>query len=320
MGKKAEKKESKQALKKEFNAAPHSNVFDFRAMMGGIVTVGPAYRESERIFHIDSMQSLKAIRHRVESCEHEFVTENHPDFAPQIPQGLGSLQFLPPREVTPPRLRIYYDTLDGALRRLGVEVRQERKAGKICQTVKVGHGGTAEDATLERLEQKSMLREWGFNPLAIRMDQTRDTVLKEVQALPRPVLYMVSQRIRISYHPCGHSGNLIELALEPVHYGQTFTGVCWNACKLEIEIKKGPDDPACRQALLDAEQDRFMRHFPGVLTPVYESSATPGMDALGKASGDPSVRAAFDGLGVRPDWVFSAMGWKSLSPGAELTL
>ncbi|MCB9979053.1 MAG: hypothetical protein H6862_05570 [Rhodospirillales bacterium] len=302
------KKDQKQALRAAFKAASPSSVFDFQAMKEGIVNIFPPYHESERIFSTRSENDLKEIDRYVLSCNTEFVTKNHPDFAPCIPDGLDFLSFSPPRELTPPRLRVYYDTLDGALRRLGVEVRQEEKNGKICQTVKVGHGGTAEDATLERLEQKSVLKKWGFNPLAIGMENTRDTVLRNLHAEPRPVLYMVSQRIRIAYHPSGNPDHLIELALEPVHYGRTFTDVFWHTYKLELEIKKGPEDMLSRQALLDAEQARLVQHFPGVLTPVYESSATPGMDALGKVSGDPSVRAAFDGLDTRPDWVFPEIG------------
>lgn len=302
------KKEQKQALRAAFRAAPSSSVFDFQAMKAGIVNIFPPYHESERIFSTRGESDLKEINRYVQSCNTEFVTKDHLDFAPRIPEGLDFLSFLPPREVTPPRLRVYYDTLDGALRRLGVEVRQEEKNGKICQTVKVGHGGTAEDATLERLEQKSVLKNWGFNPLAIGMENTRDTVLRNLHSEPRPVLYMVSQRIRIAYHPSGNPDHLIELALEPIHYGRTFTEVCWHTYKLELEIKKGPEDMLLRQALLDAEQARLVQHFPGVLTPVYESSATPGLKALEKLSDHPAARAAFDRLGTRPDWVFSEIG------------
>lgn len=295
------KKKDGKRLTKTFQSAEPCP-FDRSALRDGIIDIRPPYRESERIFRIASLADLSAIKAHVESCRREFVTDDHPDFAPFVPEGL-EISYTPPVQITAPRLRVYYDDPEGVLRTLGVEVRQEARNGRVYQTLKVGHGGTAEDATLERFEQKSILHTWGFNPLAIGLDKTRDTILAQLRSMPQPVLAMASQRIRIEYHPCGDPDVRIELALEPVHYGRTCTGFVWETLKLELEIKKGPAEAQARRHLLDTEQERLTRHFPKALTPVYESSASPGFRALQESLHDPAQRAeVFRSLTNNPVW------------------
>jgi hypothetical protein len=266
-----------------------------------IVDIDKAYLESERVLRADTPQTINQIIEHVRACKTEFVTPEHPCLSPALPPEFA-FDFAVPTEVTVPRERIYFLDREGKLRELHVEVRQERKEGLIMQTTKVGNGANFHDSTMDRMEQKSKLKGFGFNVYAIGDKDARHQILDEVISIPKPVLRLVSQRTRILYHPEGNPNVRIELALEPLHFGQTFTGYQWMVPKIDIEIKVGPakKDKALRHAILAREEERLMSLFP--LTRELKSSATPGFEAIDECLRRGQGVDAFDRMGTTEQW------------------
>lgn len=224
-----------------------------------------------------------------------------PTLVPPLPRAsMPQPAFRPPLETTPVRQRVYCADSGGVLAALGLEVRlEERKGGKgsaWCQTAKwiepiSKEGGAFPEScavpVFHRMEQKAILAQFGFNPYALRPRALRERVLEAAFVdRPRPVLCLTSQRTRLCYHPDGDTATLIELAAEPSHVGVTFSGFSWQAPKLELEIKKGPDNPHARTALLCREVHRLQSLAERIapcappLRPSTHSSAAPGFAAV----------------------------------------
>ena len=168
---------------------------------------------------------------------------------------------------------------------------------------------------MDRWEQKSKLTGgFGFNIYAIGDKAARERALQELTSYPKLAERLISQRIRIPYFPEGNRDLEIELALEPVHCGETFTGFTWQYHKIDIEIKKGPDksQQALRHAILAREEERLMSTFP--LTRQRVSSATPGFDAIMEDLRTARHSNAFDKMGVNEQW------WKDENRLRELKL
>ena len=128
----------------------------------------------------------------------------------------------------------------------------------------------------------------------------RDRLMAEATSQGKPVLRMISQRERIPYHPEGNPDILIEMALEPIHVGETFTGHRWQLPKIDLEIKIGPDKDGLRHSLLAFEQKRLCKIFP--LKQQLVSSPTEGFEAIAEAMETDAGRAAFDKLKTREKW------------------
>ena len=246
-----------------------------------IRAMSPAELESERVFRLSEpdFDITRIIRH-VENCRDYYVTADDARLAPPVPPSLAQTQaYAPPLEITFPRVRYYFLDRNGVLRQIDCEVRQEQRPhGVFKQNTKLGKGGTETDPTLDRMEMPARLISFGFNAYAISDDRLRRQIIEEVEGPCKPVLRLVSQRQRISYHPDGERNVVIELAAEPVHFGETFTGFAWSSPKLDIEIKEGPKNPILRRQILEREEEFLMRLFP--LCRELRSSAAPGMDQI----------------------------------------
>lgn len=283
-------------------------------LKGEIQKVKDPFYESERVLLASSAAEIMEIARHVQDCQEVFVTGDKLGIAPRLPKGVEA-QFQVPFELTPPRERPYVMDREGRLRELGIEVRQETKDGFTVQTTKIGKTSETEDSTMDRWEQKSKLTGgFGFNIYAIGDKAARERALQELTSYPKLAERLISQRIRIPYFPEGNRDLEIELALEPVHCGETFTGFTWQYHKIDIEIKKGPDksQQALRHAILAREEERLMSTFP--LTRQRVSSATPGFDAIMEDLRTARHSNAFDKMGVNEQW------WKDENRLRELKL
>jgi hypothetical protein len=269
-----------------------------------IIKIEKPYLETERVLIGDSPALMWEIVDHVNNCKDIFVSASDSRIAPILPQGIN-VAFKPAIEITDPRERAYFLDAEGVLREMKCEVRQEIKPGFVKQTTKRGNGATKADSTMDRMEQASKLIRFGFNIFAVGDKKLRESLLENLQSVPRPVQRMISQRVRIPYHPEGNPDIRIEMAIEPIHVGQTFTGFVWQQPKIDLEIKVGPVDKDARHALLAREEERLLAIFP--LRPQLKSIPTPGFDAIREDMEDAAVRARFHA--IRPDerwWLDSA--------------
>lgn len=290
------KSEKPKSLKKQIDAATRER------LKGEIEKVKDPFFESERVMVADSAKTILEIARHVQECQEIFVTGNQIGIAPVPPKGVD-FKYFTPQEITRPRERPYVMDREGVLRELEVEVRQEQKLGRTVQTTKIGNGASASDSTMDRWEQKSVLTAgYGFNVYAIGDRTARQAVLDNLTSHPKLVQRLISQRIRISYHPEGNPDLEIELALEPLHCGETFTGFTWEAHKIDLEIKKGPNngEKALRHSILAREEERLMKIFP--LKRQLVSSATPGFEAIMEDLRRTEHQRAFDRMGDRDQW------------------
>lgn len=286
-----------------------------KGLQDGVKDQKKTILESERVFTADTAAQIHQVIAHVKACEDVFVTADHPDRTPPIP-GSGEEVFETPFQRTDPRLRVYYLDREGILRALDIEVRQEiKKKNGIKQTTKVGRGGTEADPTLDRFEQASMIHRFGFNMFALHDQHLAARIDASVKSIPKPVLYMVSQRYRFEYHPEGNPDELIEIALEPIHKGQTLDGFIWGMPKIDIEIKNGPDQDELRHALLKREEERLLNLFPFLKRQLH-SSPTPGFNhILGELEGgNTAVIEAIDEMDPGSTWWQKKEGGQVLLP------
>ncbi len=262
-----------------------------------IIKIEKAYLETERVLVGDDPALMWDIVNHVVNCNDVFVSASDDRLAPILPIGINAT-FRPAMQITDPRERAYFLDADGVMREMKCEIRQEIKPGFVKQTTKRGNGATAADSTMDRMEQASKLVGFGFNIFAVGEDKLRKELMENLTSMPRPVQRMISQRVRYAYHPEGNPDVRIELAVEPVHVGQTFTGFTWQQPKIDLEIKIGPTGKEARHALLAREEQRLLSTFTD-LRPQLKSSPTPGFDAIQDDMRKDKFRARFDA--IRPD-------------------
>lgn len=262
-----------------------------------IIKMDKPYLETERVLVGDDPAVMWDIVNHVLDCKDIFVSAGDDRLAPVLPEKIMAT-FRPAIQITDPRERAYFLDADGVMREMKCEIRQEIKPGFVKQTTKRGNGATAADSTMDRMEQASKLIGFGFNIFAVGDDKLRKELMERLTSIPRPVQRMISQRVRIPYHPEGDENVRIELAVEPVHVGQTFTGFTWEQPKIDLEIKIGPTGKEARHALLAREEQRLLGMFP-ILRSQLKSSPTPGFDAIQDDMRKAAVRARFDA--IRPD-------------------
>lgn len=272
-----------------------------------VIRKDAAVLESEAILVADSAALAEALAKAILEGAQGFQTLDASALAPPLPKAFCLTSgLLPPHEITSPRQRIYLMDRDFALARAGVEIRMESKNRCFCQTAKWSaerrNGVSYSDATLDRMEQKAYLSRMGFSLRALPDDARERIARAGLSEMPRPVLCLTSQRIRIPYRPDGNPETLIELAVEPLHVGVTFDGFAWQNPKIELEIKKGPANFQERHALLQGEKERLFslaERFSslGVLRENARSSAAPGFEAIVRAlKEDGAAKAVFDGI------------------------
>lgn len=252
-------------------------------------------------------RKLLLIADHVRLATDTFVTADHPDFAPVIPGALNDVDFMAAFERTRPRERIYYIDAELSAQKRAVEFRQEthRNYG-VKQTIKIGRmtgsdTGKDGDTTLNRLEIHAKLTGPGVVLGAVDDERERRRLRRHFkEAALKPGFRLVSQRIRIPYHPEGDKNVMIELACDYILYGETMFGKCWHDPKLEIEIIKGPADEAACRKILEREEKRIMDEFDMVAQP--ESNADLGYQRLAPDLATKAGRQAFERMGAREVW------------------
>ncbi len=262
-----------------------------------IIKIEKPYLETERVLIGNDPAVMWDIVNHVIECKDIFVSASDDRLAPLLPADMNAV-FRPAMQITDPRERAYFLDADGVMREMKCEIRQEIKPGFVKQTTKKGNGATAADSTMDRMEQASKLVGFGFNIFAVGDDKLRKELMERLTTMPRPVQRMISQRVRIPYHPMGNPDVRIEMAVEPVHVGQTFTGFIWKQPKIDLEIKIGPSCKDARHALLAQEEERLLSIFPD-LKPQLKSSPTPGFEVIRDEMCKDAVRARFEA--IRPD-------------------
>jgi len=299
LGMKKEKKEMKQTGLQAF-----LDEAEKLRLQEDIVEIKKPRLETERVLVGESPKLVHEIIRHVQDCQQIFVTAEHPDLAPTIPPEFDVF-FEFPTERTAPRERAYFLDRDGYMREIMCEVRQEAWHGGYKQTTKLGKGGTRYDPTMDRMEQRSKTCGFGFNVYAIGDEDAQVSILRNASSLVKPVLRMVSQRTRIPYHPEGNPNIEIEMALEPIHFGETFTGYKWFVPKIDLEIKIVPENytTAMRHSLMAREEERIMSIFP--LKRQLKSSPTPGFDEISNSMQNAAIRQRFDTMAVDEKWWIS---------------
>lgn len=241
-----------------------------------IIKIEDAYRERERKYVPAGDKSIEDVMAHVLSCRDVFVTMDHPDFLPlHLPEHL-TRKIQVPREITQMRERIYY--VDPALDILkhDIEIRQEAKLKyPVKQNIKIGHGASKSDPTLDRIEYPAKLLTYGANLGAVEDEKLRKRLSNIFNEPLKPAIRMVSQRTRIVYFPEGDANIEIEMAFDTLLWGQTVTGHEWDEPKIEIELVKGAASDADAKRILDREEQRLTTLF--ALSPVYYSNPTPGL-------------------------------------------
>jgi hypothetical protein len=252
-------------------------------------------------------QKLIEIADHVRMCRDTFVTADHPDLAPVIPAALHTEQFLPEAERTRPRERIYYVDAELDVKRLSAEFRQEaHKRDGVKQTIKLARGVTGKNkdkdsSTLNRLEMHAKLTGPGVCLTAVDDAKQRRWLTDHFrERAMKPAFRLVSQRIRIPYHPDGDTSIIIELACDNILFGETIYGRCWQDPKLEIEIIKGPEDEAACRRILEREERRIVEKFD--LVAQLESNAELGYARLLPDLSTAGGRALLDRTGPRDVW------------------
>lgn len=251
-----------------------------------IIKVEAPYRERERKYTPVRDGELSEIMQHILRCQDQFVTMDHETFRPDnLPEHLARRMAIP-REITQLRERVYFTDHKLVITEHDIEVRQESKIKyPVKQNIKVGHGASDDDHTLDRTEYPAKLRYYGANINAVDDPALKSKLQKLFNdKVLVPALRMISQRTRLVYFPEGNPDVEIEMAFDTVLWGQTFDGFTWEEPKIEIELVKGAQNEDEAKAILDAEEARLLSLFP--LNPVYHSNPTPGMDHLKDALSD----------------------------------
>lgn len=233
-----------------------------------------------------------------------YVTADHPDIAPVVPAALGDVDFRAPFEEIAPREYIYFADADMDVKKFCTEFRQAaHPIHGIKQNIKIGRdvARRPDDITLNRLEMRAKVTGYGPVFAAVESEKERRWLRSHFdEASLKPVFRLGTQRIRIPYHPDGDVSVKIELACVHTLFGETIFGRTWSDPKLEIEIKKGPEDEAACRRILEREQQRIMDEFD--LAPQFQSNAEVGYGHLLPDLQGGQGRRTFDRLGAREIW------------------
>jgi hypothetical protein len=250
-------------------------------------------------------RKLLLIADHVRLATDVYVTSDHPAIAPAVPAALGDIYFRAPLEEINPREYIYFVDADMKVRKFATEFRQAaHPIHGIKQNIKIGRAVAdrrADDITLNRLEMRAKVTGYGPVFAAVEDERERRWLRRHFkEAGLKPAFRLGTQRIRIPYHPEGDTNVKIELACVHTLFGETIFGKVWSDPKLEIEIKKGPEDEAACRRILEREQQRIMDEFD--MAPNDKSNAEVGYDRLLPDLQTAQGRRVFERLGPREIW------------------
>jgi len=295
---KKEAKKAKPAKAAETSAAFNINAKEFRDLL-----------EKEFKLDADSAAQLKQARQYVFDNPAIFMPATHPSQLAHIPAHMRD-SFETPLEITRPRLRLYYDTVDLDGLANNIEIRQEQRKHGYKQVIKIGGNATAADPLLDRLEVPCKIGKYGVDFDAIEQDSIRKHLKSIFGGKPiKPLVCMISQRTRFEYHPEGQKDVVIELGFDTPCHGISFTGYSWVTHQLELEKVEGPDDHAEVRRLLEREERRFARF--GMTRSVI-SKPYLGFTQMQDSLQTPEGRALFDRHdSTKPWWLNDRKGGKT---------
>lgn len=244
---------------------------------------------------------MKAVQAHVQGQPKIFTPTTHFRLLDSIPRDLHHA-FQPPIEITDARKRLYFDTVDLAAFRNGIEIRQERHTkGRIKQMVKIGGNASEDDPLMDRMEHGAYLKSFGADFGSIKDDDARKFLKKTLGNGDdmKPLVCMISQRTRIKYHPEGDPDTIIEIGFDYPCRGYSLTGFVWDAPQMELEIVKGPYDHDAARATLEREAARFDSF--GLVRNVV-SKPTPAFERLYHEVENSDFRAAFKRMKISDKW------------------
>lgn len=219
--------------------------------------------------------------------------------APGIPAALRK-SFATPLEVTEPRIRLYWDDVDLTMQKNGIEIRQEpRPKGGIKQMVKIG-GGQGQ-TMLDRQEHSANIDHFGIDIDAIKDSNLRRRLKTITHGKTlKPIISMISQRMKMNYHPDGNPGVVIELGLDAPCHGYCFDGFKWQLPQIELELVDGPVDAEQARVILEWEAARLYTRFD--LMPNVTSKPAAGFAHLRPFLATPAGRQAFTAHNRKVIW------------------
>lgn len=269
-----------------------------------VVPAEIAARGDRAIADYKAQRLLEIYRYICDSTN-EFITHDHPVFAPVLPPGV-EMAFEPPITRTRPRERLYFADALLDVEKQNLEIRLELTSYGCKQTIKMDSGDANRNTpTLDRMEFQARLRGIGVNMEAI------DTTVDKLQrrrlrqsfsgAGLKPLFRMLSQRLKVSYHPEGNPDVMIEVACDTRLVGETVFGDIWYDPKLELEIKE-PAGLTAAQAdfILTREEGRFLNRF--ALERQFESNGAVGYRHLRTKLLTPEGRKFFRNLRTEDRW------------------
>ena len=212
-----------------------------------------------------------------------------------VPKSMRG-KFSTPMEITEPRIRLYWDDVNLTAQKHGIEIRQEpRPKGGIKQMIKVA-GAKAKGPVMDRMEHSANLDHFGLDFDEVRDDTLRD-YLKTLlgRKIMKPVICMVSQRLRLNYHPGGNPDVLIELGIDAPCHGYAFDGFNWHNPQIELELVYGPSTK-----ILEREAALLRKLFD--LAPTTSSKPAVGFKHLQTLLAKPEGRRVFAGFPADKIW------------------
>ncbi len=267
----------------------------------------PAFHEEEQKLVpvsgaiADRVQILKTIIEHVSAEKDRFPKADHPSRTLHIPKEMQGI-FQTPLEITPPRVRFYFFDAGLKVRDLNTELRQEiNKRYGVKQVIKIGSKATEASPCLDRMEYPSKLDHFGINIKAVDEKPVRKWLQQNFEdVVLKPALAKISQRTKISYFPTDWPGVEIELGFDLINRAHTIFGQAWDSPLMEIELKKGPDDPALRSAIIAKECAYFTTHF--AVKPHYLSNPAEAYQSFDEAMLTPDGQRIFAKLKPDEQW------------------
>jgi|GEM_PF-6176653 len=254
-----------------------------------------AYHEIEFKLDADCDDTLREAMAWVQKSPRIFMPLKDP--VPRIMEG----RLLPSFERTRGRVRRYFDSVDLDLFKNGIEIRQEaREKGGYKQMVKIDRPDNSSDDMMDRDEYPGVCHKIGVDFDEVEDKLIRRRLMNDYGGLKlKPLVVMVSQRLRLKYHPEGDTGIEIEAAFDVPCCGFALNKYVWEAPEMELEIIKGPEKHAAALALLEREAARFKKFG---LKRTATSKPTPGFAGMGEFLKGREGQKAFKNLKLDQEW------------------
>lgn len=283
----------------------------------------PSYHEEEQKLvpaagtMAERVQTLKDIVEHVRAETDRFPKADHPKRSIYIPSDMHGI-FEMPLEITPPRVRFYFFDRHLKVRDLKTELRQEvNKRYGVKQVIKIGNGANETHPWLDRMEYPSKLKNFGVDIKAVDEKPVREWLRSNFDdVVLKPALAKISQRTKISYFPFEWPGVEIELGFDLINRAHTIFGQAWDSPLMEIELKKGPDDPGQRSMIIANECRYFTDRF--AVKPYYLSNPAEAYQSFDEAMMTKEGQRIFAKLKPDEQWWDTKKALESLQESVQI--